>query len=746
MRIDHHAYQRATQVAGFGLMLQLVIGLALLVFGTLQSDWSFTFASIYVLLGGLVWVSLLILFHQQKLERLEALEHDELAAARGGAESVFERSGETLVAARRLLLMHQWMAPIMSLLLAGGLLTAAWPEWRALKGIENLADRSATLNFNSHWGLAIAITLGIALVSFIFSRFVAGMAKQPAWQNLRGGAAYMVGNALVSLAIAIGNGARYLDNQKIIELVTYALPIFMALVAAEIILNFILNLYRPRIPGEVPRPAFDSKILSLLAAPDSLVRSINEAVNYQFGFDLTSSWGYQLLLRSFLWLVAFGLLVLIALSTMVIVEPQQQAIRLRGGAIVRDAEGRERVYNSGILWKWPWPLERVEVHDVTRVRELAVTPLAIRRDGPDEIILWSEEIRTREKLDPFLMRSALDTTARGSPFQPRGDGATDGESGGAAISATGGETHREVGSESAADAAALQSVGGLALVQAQVKLLYRIRDDGQGLLDFLKFGDGRRRSRSQLDNREQGLKLLALRAVSDVLAQHAAEELLTGGGEALGAELVRQVQQTFDQHRTGVEVVSVVMLGVRPPSLDVAQAAIDVDMARQNRLLRSAEAEAEAATRLTMTVGDAARAGPILAAIDRYEALSAQHGASSPEALAAREEVDRLISQAGGMVAAMLSTASRDRWVSEMQARGRAEKLLGQLPAYRASPRLYRERRVMELFADALRPIRKYVIAIDPNLVALDVEFKELNPLLTPDLTLPIDTSTGANP
>lgn len=743
MRIDHHAYQRATQVAGFGLMLQLIIGLALLVFGTLQSDWSFTFASIYVLLGGLVWVSLLILFHQQKLERLEALEHDELAAARGGAESVFERSGETKVAARRLRLMHQWMAPIMSLLLAGSLLTAAWLEWRALKGVEDLADRSATLGFNSHWGLAIAITLGIALVSFIFSRFVAGMAKHPAWQNLRGGAAYMVGNALVSLAIAIGNGARYLDNQKIIELVTYALPIFMALVAAEIILNFILNLYRPRIAGEVPRPAFDSKILSLLAAPDSLVRSINEAVNYQFGFDLTSSWGYQLLLRSFLWLVAFGLLVLIALSTMVIVEPQQQAIRLRGGAIVKDVEGRERVYNSGILWKWPWPLERAEVHDVTRVRELAVTPLAIRQD---DVSLWSEEIKTREKLDPFLMRSALDAAARGSPFQPRGDGATDGESGDAAIGATGGETDREVGSESAVDAAALQSVGGLALVQAQVKLLYRIRDDGQGLLDFLKFGDGRRRSRSQLDNREQGLKLLALRAVSDVLAQHAAEELLTGGGEALGAELVRQVQQTFDQHRTGIEVVSVVMLGVRPPSLDVAQAAIDVDMARQNRLMRSAEAEAEAATRLTMTVGDAARTGPIIAAIDRYEALSAQHGASSPEALAAREEADRLISQAGGMVAAMLSTASRDRWVSEMQARGRAEKLLGQLPAYRASPRLYRERRVMEMFAEAMRPIRKYVIAIDPSQVALDVEFKELNPLLTPDLTLPTDTSAGANP
>ena len=120
--------------------------------------------------------------------------------------------------------MHQWMAPIMSLVIAGGMLIAAWLEWQALQQVEILSERSATLGFNNLWGLAIALSLGVALVSFIFSRFVAGMAKQPAWQNLRGGAAVMVGNALVTLAIAIGNGARYLDNQKIIELVTYALP------------------------------------------------------------------------------------------------------------------------------------------------------------------------------------------------------------------------------------------------------------------------------------------------------------------------------------------------------------------------------------------------------------------------------------------------------------------------------------------------------------------------------------------
>ena len=161
----------------------------------------------------------------------------------------------------------------------------------------------------------------------------------------------------------------------------------MGLQAAEITLNFILNLYRPRIPGEVQRPAFDSKGLSLLAAPDNIVRSLNEAVNYQFGFDVTSSWGYQLLLRSLASLVALGVIALVLLSTMVVVEPHQQAIRLRGGAMVRD-----EVYRSGIMWKRPWPLETAQVYDVSRLRSLWLTAKVVENRP---VNLWFRTSRPR---------------------------------------------------------------------------------------------------------------------------------------------------------------------------------------------------------------------------------------------------------------------------------------------------------------------------------------------------------------
>src|ERR1043165_4233533 len=102
MRIDHHAYQRATRVAGFGLLLQIFVGLLLFIFGILSDDTVCVLASYYVFPGVLLWLGLVIIFHQHKLERLEALEEDELATTRGGAGTFFDRaSDETRVAARR---------------------------------------------------------------------------------------------------------------------------------------------------------------------------------------------------------------------------------------------------------------------------------------------------------------------------------------------------------------------------------------------------------------------------------------------------------------------------------------------------------------------------------------------------------------------------------------------------------------------------------------------------------------------
>ena len=403
MRVDHNACQRAATTAITGLILQVVIATTLLVFGLIAKSTAFIFTSIFVWTGVIIWLGLIILFFQEKMQLLEELEEHELAGV--DPTSIFEGGGdEVRPAAARLRLIHKWVLPGLSIFLAGFLVVLSISMLGFLGRMDHQDDLLQTsISQTQYIGWALAIGLCFALTSFIYSRFIAGMAKVTVWTNLRGGSSCMVGNSFVLLALSVGLLFRFFDNDQVLIAICWAIPIFALAVAAETLVNLVLNLYRPRIHGESPRPAFDSKTLSLFASPDSLVRSINEAINYQFGFDITSSWGYQLLLRSVAWLVGLGIVVLLAMSAMIIVEPTQQAIRLRQGAIVGD------VHNPGIMFKLPWPIEDSVVVDVTRVREL---PITFEWKEERHIILWADNYYKYAvtKPRPFIVNDSKSTT------------------------------------------------------------------------------------------------------------------------------------------------------------------------------------------------------------------------------------------------------------------------------------------------------------------------------------------------
>ena len=194
MRIDHHAFQRATRVASVGLALQLAIALLLLIFGKTTgraegdgflSDSASVIASAWAFSGLLVWLGLIMLFHQSKLERLEALEFD-------GGPKVDDQGrvfavDEARVARKRLDLMHRVLMPTLSLFYALLLIGLALGVLDWLRAISASSDRG-TFGTTTIPGWQLAVAFGSALVAFIFSRFVAGMAVQKAWANLRGGA------------------------------------------------------------------------------------------------------------------------------------------------------------------------------------------------------------------------------------------------------------------------------------------------------------------------------------------------------------------------------------------------------------------------------------------------------------------------------------------------------------------------------------------------------------------------------
>ena len=60
--------------------------------------------------------------------------------------------------------------------------------------------------------------------------------------------------------------------------------------------------------------------------------------------------------------------------------------RLTGG------QRSETVYDSGIMWKLPWPLQTAEVYDVSTIRQLHLTGRQVRDTG---VNLWTDNLGYR---------------------------------------------------------------------------------------------------------------------------------------------------------------------------------------------------------------------------------------------------------------------------------------------------------------------------------------------------------------
>ena len=722
MRVDHLAFQRATNISVFGFFLQLVVALTFLIYGLAVGDGPSIMASLWAFPSLLIWIGLILVFNQHKMERLESLEEDELSSGGVAGESIFDRAGdEVRVAARRVKLLYKWVLPILSVLYV---LVLAVLAWRMLIWLSTYGDLGSMKNLPMAEGKGwlVAICLGFTAACFICSRFLSGMAELKAWQNLRAGAGAMVGNALVLLAVAVGVIFRFFEVDHVLQVVAWSIPIFMLVAAAEVFLNLILNIYRPRTHGDHARPAFDSRALSLLSQPDSIVRSANEAVNYQFGFDISSSWGYQLVLRSGGWLMVLGLVALVGLSTMVVVDGRQEGLRLRQGAIVGDDENL--VHGSGLFWKLPWPLETSELYEVTTERVLAVNGQEL--ESPLSSIWGKDDIKLvpGDVMQPFIVAGSR--MGEGSIGLMKG-----------LIEATGSSDDQ---AESELDKAQWDIVN--ALVDMQIYLTYRIRpsEDGAdgGLIEYLSFGSDRRSSRqSLLTERETALQQLALSQATQYLGTLGLDDVLSLDRSKLAESLFARIRTSLDEMDTGIELLGVDIPVVRPIG-SMANAFEDLDIAIQQSDSLIAEAERNRVVMLTSMVGNPDLVDTVLEAIEKVEAardeqdkVIAEHGEDSEEARQAADMLDelsmkasKLVRRGGGRAARLIATAERDKWVSLMEQRTQASRIRGQGAAYRAAPELYRQWHTMQSYRN-FPDFRKYIIGIAPDRMKVNVGLNE---------------------
>ncbi len=652
-------------------MLQLIAALVILLFGFIGEDDLARAASYFLLMGLPIWATLILLFHQHKLERIESVEADAIARQSGQSSALFEADEDDLnVSLKRLRWMHTFLVPSISVVVSVGLIAIAWWQWKFFdmrSSIPGVIDPNATqLKLVTGdliaWGLAINVA--IAVGCFIFSRYVSGMARQKAWQLLNGGASTVVGSAIVCTILAIAYGFKIMENPIGVTIAIKILPIFTFIVGAEIAARFLLNLYKPRRPGEFHKPAFDSQLLGIVAAPDTVARSISDTVNYQFGFQVTSSWAYQLLARQVIPLVALCGFILVLLNCAAIVRPEEQGVLLSFGKLVNG----ERVIDSGLVWKLPWhSIERYPVH---RIQRLQIGKL-LKEDA--RTILWGGK-HSVETEDLIIVGPVV----QGAHLQ----------------------TNNEVQSVVA---------NNYSVLNMTVPIEYRIKadvdDNGkQGLINYLFFTNGGEYHRAKR------LRNMATQIITQRASRLKIDDLLGPGRALLAGDLRDRLQDELDAENAGIEIIFVGVAGIHPPSDEELIGSFEAVLkAREQREILIKSAEEQAIRSLASIAGTADKAHEIASAIEAYELLKDD----DPLRIAKRAEVEMLLLEAGGESAAAILHARKDRWVVQMEEWVNMTLHNSRMPSYVAAPDLYKTREYLNRLIEATRTSRLIITSPD---------------------------------
>jgi len=723
--------KRGQNVALVGLVLQTALTavycIVWLLTGTVAAQGVFVLNAF----GLVLWAMTGVIFYSRRLAELEAEEFEQL---RGGDATIFGAAGGAIpLAQRRLAMIRRVFSPVVALLLGVGLLAVgAWLGRPLLHAVPEAVEIDRGLM----WAF---FCLGTAFLGFLFSRYALGMAKDPAWRLLRAGGGFMTVGTLAGGLLCAAFFLNHLDITWALPLLPYVSIGLMLVLGAEMLVQVVLDFYRPRKGDVEPRPSFDSRLANLISEPGGIAHSIADALNYQFGFEVSSTWFYELLRKTLVPLMLFGIVALVAVSSIVVVHPGQRAVVLTWG----EAPASKETLLPGLYGKWPWPVQTADIIDVEQVRSFEIGVAHVEgtaapadhghhhghhhdhgtdqpKKGREKIdvplILWTvphthagaEEInfltarRAAEHSEPSVLAThdPLTCTIPGHrhvlPSGGAGAADADGHDPDAvAVAATSADIDLET-AESAASFGLVRMVFG---VRYRVKDVYAFQYE-------------------TADAPEQ-LRTLALREATHFAAHRDLDTIIQSGGQGrIVSELEASIAEAADELGLGVEIVAVSLRGVHPPP-KIADAFEEVIMAEQEQKGAELVAETTRDMILSTVAGSTGIADRLDEAISRIRRLR-QEGAEREAIVLAEEEAMRLLDDSGGAARAMLNRAWAERWSLETVERSRLAAFDAQMEAYKAAPNLYAlETKLRMLSETFINAPRKYVLGLNKDLVEL---------------------------
>ncbi len=464
---------------------------------------SVVFIGVALLVAAVSWFQMRL----EESERLERLELDELARGHAGSALFEAKDSEVFPAQRSREQFERFFVPVFTALLCIGQAAAAFLLWRWLS--------QPALPIEVKQPMVPIFVFGIVFffVLFLFGQYSARMARLENLRFLRPGAGYMLLNAYLCLAVALGIVFLVGGVPRGDFYVARGLCVLLAITAVETLIALLLEMYRPRIKGKVERPLYESRLVGLLGQPEGLVTTAAQALDYQFGFKVSETWFYRLFVeRALAFLICLQIIVLMLSTCVVFIDAGEQGLLERCGRPVS-------LLTPGGHLKCPWPIDHVYRFQTEQIQsfEIGTPPDAIQQEGP--IILWTV---AHTKEDNFLVAnrepaSAEDTNAANANVT----------------------------------AAAPRRTPPVSLLTGTIPVQYRIAD-------LAAWAYNNEDAPSLLED-------LASREIVRYLVGVDMNELMSYGRLEAGDQLRQRIQAAADSKQMGAKIVSVSLQDLHPP-------------------------------------------------------------------------------------------------------------------------------------------------------------------------------------
>lgn len=437
------------------------------------------------------------------------------------SSELFQESDEALRLAQRANRTFSVFAiPIITAITGTGVCLLGITLWRAWTQAGQIAGPETPLQ-------SAVFALGLFLGALIAGSYFLGASREEEKRWLRPLGAWLLFLAflwllggVILLTLHWGFGSAGWD----VNVGKFALALTI-LLSAELVLNVIIDFYRPRM-GKEERPVYESRILALFTEPGGIAANLAASLDYQFGFRVSEAGFYRFFERTFLPFALLMALFFWGMTSIVTIRTEEEGIRLRLGKVVS-----QQALEPGLYFKLPWPFAEIYTFPVERVQKLTVgyeigdptqqDVAELEREGitvgdlTGRVIVWDKQHNISE--ENFVVASKS--------------------------------------KQAIPESVDLDTVGNVPVsvyfMTASVPLYYKVNN----LFEY-KF---------KHRNAEALVERISMREITTYLASKDFFDILTTQRSEGGEELQKRIQAAADRMGVGIEVVFVGLEGLHPP-------------------------------------------------------------------------------------------------------------------------------------------------------------------------------------